>query len=145
MSEESIKTGAVSRRTFLEWIMSGLLLGVFLSAANIVIRYLLPQPKAGKTKQLSLPVGQIPLGSSIVVDYKSTPVIVVNLNDGVIAFNAACTHLGCLVKWIPEKQKFLCPCHAGVFDATGKVLSGPPPEPLRRISIEIEDDHIVFL
>jgi cytochrome b6-f complex iron-sulfur subunit len=144
MPENAIKTVTASRRTFLEWIMSGLLFGVFLSAANIIVRYLLPQPKAEKVRELSLPVGQIPPGSSVVVDYRATPVIVVNSRSGISAFQSACTHLGCLVKWMPERQKFLCPCHAGVFDADGKVVSGPPPEPLRRVNIEIVGDRVVF-
>ena len=46
------------------------------------------------------------------------------------AFSAICTHLGCIVKWDPATQKILCPCHAGVFGADGRVLSGPPPRPL---------------
>jgi Rieske Fe-S protein len=44
-----------------------------------------------------------------------------------------CTHLGCGVTWDAEKKQFLCPCHGGVFSADGKVVAGPPPEPLARL------------
>jgi len=49
-----------------------------------------------------------------------------------IAMSNVCTHLGCRVRWVAEQNKFFCPCHNGVFDMYGNVLSGPPPCPLDR-------------
>jgi Rieske Fe-S protein len=37
----------------------------------------------------------------------------------VIAFSAACTHMGCLVGWQESDHKFHCPCHGGIFTANG--------------------------
>ncbi|MEE9259358.1 MAG: Rieske 2Fe-2S domain-containing protein, partial [Nitrospinaceae bacterium] len=79
------------------------------------------------------------------VAYKGTPVILVHTEEGFSAFDAACTHLGCIVKWVRNEKIFYCPCHAGKFDVTGKVTSGPPPEPLHRIDIKVLEDKIVFL
>ncbi|MEP0766915.1 MAG: Rieske (2Fe-2S) protein [Fimbriimonadia bacterium] len=62
--------------------------------------------------------------------------------DGVIALDPACTHLGCRVRYQPEKNRFLCPCHGGVFDEAGKVVSGPPPRPLERAPVKVEDGRI---
>ncbi len=45
-------------------------------------------------------------------------------------FSNQCTHLGCPLHWIAERQKFMCPCHGGMFNAMGKVVGGPPPRPL---------------
>jgi menaquinol-cytochrome c reductase iron-sulfur subunit len=45
-------------------------------------------------------------------------------------FDNHCTHLGCPYHWDAGVQRFVCPCHNGQFDASGKVLSGPPPRPL---------------
>jgi len=59
--------------------------------------------------------------------------------DDVTVFNPSCTHLGCGYSWSTEKALFLCPCHAGVFDISGKVLSGPPPRPLDRIEHRIDN------
>jgi menaquinol-cytochrome c reductase iron-sulfur subunit len=50
-----------------------------------------------------------------------------------------CTHLGCRVRWIPDKQGFYCPCHNGVFSKDGTVVSGPPPRPLDRFENKVED------
>lgn len=35
--------------------------------------------------------------------------------------NAVCTHLGCVVPWSLEENKFICHCHGSQYDATGKV------------------------
>jgi menaquinol-cytochrome c reductase iron-sulfur subunit len=46
------------------------------------------------------------------------------------AFAINCTHLGCPVRWLPEADLFMCPCHGGVFYGDGRVASGPPGRPL---------------
>lgn len=56
-----------------------------------------------------------------------------------IAMSNICTHLGCRVRWIPDKEGFYCPCHNGVFAKDGAVLSGPPPRPLDRFESKVED------
>jgi Rieske Fe-S protein len=59
-----------------------------------------------------------------------------------IALSNVCTHLGCRVRWITAKDEFFCPCHNGVFDKVGAVVSGPPPKPLDRYELKIESDQI---
>ncbi len=55
------------------------------------------------------------------------------------ALSNVCTHLGCRVRWIADKKIFSCPCHNGVFDKDGKVVSGPPPRPLDRFESKVEN------
>ncbi len=62
--------------------------------------------------------------------------------DEVIAISAGCTHLGCIVTWDEDQKIFKCPCHDGRYDADGKVISGPPPAPLKRHKTKIEDGKI---
>lgn len=50
-----------------------------------------------------------------------------------------CTHLGCRVRWIANKEGFFCPCHNAVFAKDGSVLDGPPPRPLDRFESKVED------
>jgi Rieske Fe-S protein len=59
--------------------------------------------------------------------------------------SATCTHLGCQVRWDGKGARFRCPCHGGVYDATGKVLEGPPPRPLDAIDARIDaaDDTVL--
>jgi menaquinol-cytochrome c reductase iron-sulfur subunit len=58
--------------------------------------------------------------------------------ETVRAFSATCTHLGCQVRWEAEAKRFLCPCHGGVYDATGRVIEGPPPRPLDTLEARID-------
>ncbi|MFQ5845904.1 MAG: ubiquinol-cytochrome c reductase iron-sulfur subunit [Planctomycetota bacterium] len=57
-----------------------------------------------------------------------------------IALLSACSHLGCSVRWDAGRKRFLCPCHGGVYDEGGRVVTGPPPQPLTRLGVRIEDD-----
>ncbi len=58
------------------------------------------------------------------------------LPDGLTAFSASCSHLGCLVGWDSRKEEFLCPCHGGRYDINGNVIGGPPPAALTRLPVE---------
>jgi Rieske Fe-S protein len=61
-----------------------------------------------------------------------------------LILNSRCTHLGCTVNWKDEAKAFLCPCHDAKFDATGKVLGGPPPRPLDRFSeFRVSEDGVL--
>ena len=62
-----------------------------------------------------------------------------------IAMSNICTHLGCRVRWISEQNGFFCPCHNAIFDQEGEVVSGPPPEPLERYEVKIEDNQLYIL
>lgn len=62
-----------------------------------------------------------------------------------IAMSNICTHLGCRVRWIAEREQFYCPCHAGVYDKEGNVVSGPPPRPLDRYEVRVEENEIRIL
>jgi Rieske Fe-S protein len=50
-----------------------------------------------------------------------------------------CTHLGCRVTWKEDKTEYLCPCHDGIFDIEGEIVSGPQPKPMIRYETKIED------
>ena len=41
-------------------------------------------------------------------------------------FAVNCAHLGCPVRWFPQSQLFMCPCHGGAYYADGARASGPP-------------------
>lgn len=62
-----------------------------------------------------------------------------------IAMSNICTHLGCRVRWINEQGQFFCPCHNAIFDKEGKVVAGPPPRPLDRYEVKVEDGQLFVL
>jgi Rieske Fe-S protein len=41
-------------------------------------------------------------------------------------FAVNCAHLNCPVRWFPQSQLFMCPCHGGVYYANGDRAAGPP-------------------
>jgi len=49
-----------------------------------------------------------------------------------IAISTRCMHLGCPVAYRSAAQRFICPCHGGVYDFLGQVTGGPPVRPLDR-------------
>ena len=59
-------------------------------------------------------------------------------------FVANCTHFGCTVGFQEEENRIFCACHKGYYDLEGQVLSGPPPEPLRRFHWKIQDETLVI-
>ncbi len=56
-----------------------------------------------------------------------------------VALDGTCSHLGCMVQWRAEENRFACPCHAASFTRTGEVISGPPPKPLRSLPVKVEN------
>lgn len=59
-----------------------------------------------------------------------------------LAMSNICTHLGCRVRWIGEREQFFCPCHNGIFDKEGGVVAGPVPRPLDRYEVKVEDGQM---
>jgi nitrite reductase/ring-hydroxylating ferredoxin subunit len=43
-----------------------------------------------------------------------------------LALRDECPHLGCRLDWKAASGEYVCPCHAGRFDARGLPSSGPP-------------------
>ena len=44
----------------------------------------------------------------------------------IIAISAACTDMGCIIKWQDKERKYLCPCHDGLFTEYGKPDKASP-------------------
>jgi Rieske Fe-S protein len=57
--------------------------------------------------------------------------------DSYRALSATCTHLGCRVSWNTQTKHFHCPCHGGIYDRDGSVISGPPPAGLSRVNVRL--------
>jgi menaquinol-cytochrome c reductase iron-sulfur subunit len=59
-----------------------------------------------------------------------------------IAISTRCAHLGCPVRFVQAAGNFICPCHGGVYDFTGRVIGGPPPRPLDRFQTRVQDGQV---
>lgn len=67
-------------------------------------------------------------------------------SDGqLVAMSAACTHMGCIVQWKAAEERFVCPCHGGLFTEYGQP---DPKSPMRyltalpRLKTKVEDGKI---
>ncbi len=56
-----------------------------------------------------------------------------------IAISTRCMHLGCPVRFVDASQRFICPCHGGVYDFLGQVQGGPPVRPLDRFYTRVRN------
>ena len=59
-----------------------------------------------------------------------------------IAISTRCMHLGCPVRFVDASERFICPCHGGVYDFQGKVAGGPPVRPLDRFYTRIRGGNL---
>jgi len=97
----------------------------------------------GKTSNHANIVQLIKLDESA---YKA-PTHIKYTDQGLVAYSAICTHLGCTVSWVeneksPDTSYTECFCHNSIFDPTrgAKVLGGPAPIPLAQIGVKVRDD-----
>lgn len=151
----------VSRRDFMKMtiLAIGNVIGLSLTIPGVA--YILGPVLKGKQVE-----GWIQLGSTTKIEIDSPTLFKVNLQrqtgwvadeeqlavyvltengQDFIAMSNVCTHLGCHVRWVTEQNKFFCPCHDGVFDKYGNVVSGPPPRALDRYEVKTQNAQLYIL
>jgi cytochrome b6-f complex iron-sulfur subunit len=134
-----------TRREFLQRVLAALGLTTLVSFLYPLYKFFSPQTEEGGTKQLVLSKKDVPPGEAKDIVYNNTPGVLINSPDkGFIALSRVCTHLGCLVDYQKDKKRFLCPCHAGMYDLSGNVITGPPPKPLQKFPLKVEGDSIII-
>jgi menaquinol-cytochrome c reductase iron-sulfur subunit len=62
--------------------------------------------------------------------------------DEFVGFSMYCTHTACPITWSEGANLFMCPCHGGTFHRDGRVAGGPPPRPLDRFDIRVQDGQV---
>jgi menaquinol-cytochrome c reductase iron-sulfur subunit len=65
-----------------------------------------------------------------------------NKDQPYVALSTRCAHLGCPVRYYDAAQRFVCPCHGGVYDFEGKVSGGPPVRPLDRFYTRVRNGRV---
>ncbi len=149
---------ATDRRTFLRQMGVGILGAASIIALGGIAATTAVSPGLLRASRLWVPVAplsRIPEGdiTTIMMRYDlknglytqevAAPVLVSRTGSQIICFNASCTHLGCIVRWDSQLQRFRCACHGGVFDQDGRVLAGPPPRPLDRYRFKVDSGHLL--
>jgi Rieske Fe-S protein len=59
-----------------------------------------------------------------------------------IAISSRCAHVGCPVRWVDASERFICPCHGGVYDLLGRRVGGPPVRPLDRFNTRVNGEQV---
>jgi menaquinol-cytochrome c reductase iron-sulfur subunit len=91
-------------------------------------------------KKIVITVNQVDGWRKVILE-KS--VYVVKEPDGKLkVLSAICPHLGCSVRYAEAEHQFACPCHKGMFEPTGKLVSGPPPRNLDELDSRIADGKL---
>lgn len=142
----------MTRRGFLEKVIGFIATVLGVGFIGTILAYLQPRSqKGGRNILLSgdgspIPAAQLKEKPYIVgLGINGEPTIIIKYGEEIRAFSAVCTHLGCLVKWLPVKGEFFCPCHAGRFDANGVNIAGPPPSPLTKYKAFVTKDGYIGL
>jgi nitrite reductase/ring-hydroxylating ferredoxin subunit len=143
---EALSEEEVTRREFARYLVLG---AGTMAAANVglAVWTQLRSINAGEPRVIT-ELAAVEVGGTFLFHYPGDddPAILVRLTDAeVVAFSQKCTHLGCVVFYEPDQQRWHCPCHEGNFEArTGGVISGPPTRPLGRIDLEVRDDGMIW-
>ena len=138
----------IERRRFVRLLVGGIAVSTLSMVVTPIIGFLVPPRRSGATagggRLLVGTTDDIGPGRSKVVALGSKPVIVLNSPQGMKAFSAICTHLGCIVGYDASRSPdIVSPCHDGHFNAiNGTVISGPPPTPLKPYSVAVEKNQI---
>jgi len=148
----------VSRRWLL--LKAGIALNglVGIALAVPIVRYLLAPVRRDSSYKSWVPLGGVdkfPVGQTRLASYQNPfrrpwdgetdNVACYVRREGssqftVFAIN--CAHLGCPVRWFPQSQLFMCPCHGGVYYADGSRASGPPERGLFTYDYKIDNGQL---
>lgn len=140
--DSSGSDGGLDRRRVLQLLLGGSSAVLAGMTAVPVASYLRPLAPP-ETRAVATLDGDLGLWDARRLIVSGRPVLVVRTPDGLRAFSAVCTHLGCVVKWRKGRREFLCPCHGARFDAEGRVMGGPAPRALARLEASEEPGRIV--
>lgn len=159
MLDRDLERNVLTRRRLLQWGIGGLCAAVSVVLGVPIVKYLsypalerqtsiwtfvttLDEIKRGQPSLFRVDIEKK-------VGWEKTTRAVsvyVDTEDGktFTALSNICTHLGCPVRWDLSRQAFLCPCHNGVFDRWGNVVSGPPPRPLDRFETRVDGEKLLI-
>jgi Rieske Fe-S protein len=91
-----------------------------------------------------VPLADVPVGSAYEVSLDGRRIVVTQPDAGTVAaFDARCTHQGCIVR--ATDDGLVCPCHGSAFDpATGAAVHGPATSPLAPVGVAVRGGDVVL-
>jgi cytochrome b6-f complex iron-sulfur subunit len=147
-SEEQTRPtqAATNRRSFLNWLWVGLGLAALAEIVVLINSYLTSRrSKAARDDfETVIEAGQVDAfkPNTVTAFPRGQFYLACLEGSGFLAISRRCTHLGCTVPWNVDQQRFICPCHASVFDIRGDVIEAPAPRALDLLRVTIENKVI---
>jgi 3-phenylpropionate/trans-cinnamate dioxygenase ferredoxin component len=90
-------------------------------------------------------VDQLAPGEPLLVEVEGTPVVLVKVEDEVLAVHDVCTHaLESLSGGWVDEDRIECPRHGAAFSLrSGEVLTPPATLPLPTFAVEVRDGRVL--
>ena len=115
-----------------------------LAVAFPILSFLRLPKRINAAKSIEVPLAGLSESQALFFEREGTQIVLINTNKEPKAYDAACTHLGCLVSWDQNEHVFRCPCHGAVFDDQGAAVKGPVNMPLKKVKFEINKGVLVI-
>jgi cytochrome b6-f complex iron-sulfur subunit len=134
------------RRRLVEMLLGGGIFASIVAFVYPVLRYLIPPPvpDLGGDEVVASKVGDLRPNGSKIFRFGTRPALLLMTAEGEYrALSAVCTHLSCTVQYRNDLHQVWCACHNGLYDLTGRNISGPPPRPLDTFQVHVRGDEIV--
>lgn len=140
-----LKHSLFTRRQFLDGLIGGWLGALLVSFLYPIVKFIFPPYREPDEVILAFSeFKDMPPNSVKKFAWGSKVGILKRNDDGTYwAFVGVCTHLDCNVTYLPDQRKFFCACHDGWYDDSGRNIGGPPPKPLRRLTLVIEEENLI--
>lgn len=152
----STRPGGMARRDFLRiGSIAGLAAGTALPQ-----RLAAEQPATGAPPRFPVvdvtPLADLAAGASVEFTYPDpdSPAVLVRLStaaeggigpgDSIVAFSLLCTHKGCPLSFMADRNVLICPCHWSSFDPAkaGRIVIGQASDPLPQITLRVADGMV---
>lgn len=142
-------SASLDRRTLLIWASGASLgaTGFFLLATGI--QALLPPGRSidGLTEVGDVSVARLSdlkVGVPLLTEYGDHHVFVVRTSGTTVsAFDAACPHARCTLRFNASARRFDCPCHGSTFALDGRRLTGPARRGMTKAHARLIADEII--
>jgi len=137
-----------NRRIFFTWLTRIFLSSWGVGIIGVIVGYL-KAPENPRSAGFSVvragDAESLGNGEARAVKQGNSPFFVIRTRTGdLLAVSGLCTHFSCVLNWNGEDQTLVCPCHDGVFTATGDVISGLPSKPLPTYPVEVRRGELLI-
>lgn len=130
ISESRIESSIIKRRVFIKSMLLGTLsypIGKFIFFSE------------NGDKEFWISLNNIKNG---ITKIKKHNVFIYKNRDNIEVFDAHCTHMGCIINFHKDRNKFICPCHHSQFTIDGFRIKGPAQRDLDKISFKIKNKKL---